>query len=177
MSVQGPNCRWFPENPYVLQLTTTARQFWLTFNKGTSMSSMKKVNAGSQSPEVDEKSREVNNQMNLPEVNDNDNVIDHPFSISIFQLQLRGVNKVLTDCLRSKSEVEKSTTTVNQRQKISKQVDNMYPARQSQLMQVEKCRQQQVFAKYGPNGAKSKKKKLAWPLLCIFTFEFYQAIS
>ena len=63
------------------------------------MSSMKKVNAGSQSPEVDEKSREVNNQMNLPEVNDNDNVIDHPFSISIFQLQLRGVNKVLTDCL------------------------------------------------------------------------------
>ena len=80
------------------------------------MSSMKKVNAGSQSPEVDEKSREVNNQMNLPEVNDND--IDHPFSISIFQLQLRGVNKVLTDCLRSKSEVEKSTTTVNQRQCI-----------------------------------------------------------
>ena len=27
--------------------------------------------AGSKSPEVDEKSREVNNQMNLPEVNDN----------------------------------------------------------------------------------------------------------
>ena len=25
----------------------------------------------------------VNNQMNLPEVNDNDNVIDHPFSISM----------------------------------------------------------------------------------------------
>ena len=136
------------------------------------MSSMKKVNAGSQSPEVDEKSREVNNQMNLPEVNDNDNVIDHPFSISIFQLQLRGVNKVLTDCLRSKSEVEKSTTTVNQRQKISKQVDNMYPAQQSQLMQVKKCRQQQVLGKYGPNGAQSKKKKLAWPLLCIFTFNF-----
>ena len=30
----------------------------------------------------------------------------------------------------------------------------MYPARQSQLMQVEKCRQQQVFAKYGPNQRK-----------------------
>ena len=39
----------------------------------------------------------------------------------------------------------------------------MYPARQSQLMQVEKCRQTQVFAKYGPNGAKSKKKNWHGP--------------
>ena len=56
----------------------------------------------------------------------------------------------------------------------------MYPARQSQLMQVEKCRQTQVFAKYGPNGAKSKKKNWHGPslvflllILCGYLLEFF----
>ena len=53
-------------------------------------------------------------------------------------------------------------------------------SRQSQLMQVEKCRQQQVFGKYGPNGAKSKKKNWHGPslvflllILCGYLLEFF----